>query len=616
MQLFLIMIARIKKHYLAIIIAVLVGFIYIAPNALFIFSLGDQYRGIPMMQTTNEDFYLARMQEIVDGHPLLGSTPFYEYKEGYPLSPPTGELLYSLPSLLFDTSPVSTLVASRFFLIFIFFLLSYYLILGLLNERESFSSKANAIAGALFIILGYDLIDYRSLFNFLLGKNLILANSFLIWSRPVNPILGALFLFSFLIFIRRIIQTKEWRKFDVFGASFFLALMIMSYFFSWGIAVSVLAALIAAHLLKKEFKTVKKLTAVLLFALVLSSPYWLMSWQASKSEWYHDSVLRSGIFYTHYPILNILLLAVLFVYIFAIVSRIFKLKKDSISWHFFALDDADNCSMLENWHVFPLALILGSLCVYSQQIITGVTIWPYHFVQYTIPLAIVAMMVLFYNSIRIAYPHIWKLGIVFLIFSTLLFGVYVQASSYNRFYAYSRFVQSYSTVFDWLNQREKDCVVIAVGETKFGYSLNGLVPALTHCNTYNSNWVYSLLPEDRIYHNYLTKIFFNGAIDKNIEQYVAKNQAEARGWLFSDWKELYGVKQFPDFTNTKLIERIKKIPDDYRNFFKQDIETELKKYRIDYILSDGVLSTDILAKLPNLKVSFQTGNLIIYSFSK
>ena len=103
---------RIRNHGLVLMIGVMVGLIYILPHIFFVVSLGGRYEGIPMMHTANEDFYLARIQEVVDGRPLLGSPAFYEYKDQPPLSPPVSEILYALPSLVFGVPPADTLVAS------------------------------------------------------------------------------------------------------------------------------------------------------------------------------------------------------------------------------------------------------------------------------------------------------------------------------------------------------------------------------------------------------------------------------------------------------------------------------------------------------------------------
>src|SRR3989344_1717925 len=105
-----------RRHFLAVLFACLVGVIYGLPNVLFILSLNGGYQGIPMMQTPNEDSYLARIQEILDGHPALGSPYFFEYKEQLPITPPTGEFFYALPSLVFGLSAPTVLMISKFIL--------------------------------------------------------------------------------------------------------------------------------------------------------------------------------------------------------------------------------------------------------------------------------------------------------------------------------------------------------------------------------------------------------------------------------------------------------------------------------------------------------------------
>ena len=100
-----------------------------------------------MMQSTNEDEYLMRIQEIIDGHPSLGSPVFYEYKSEPPLSPPVGEFLYALPTLMLGISPITTLVASKFFLPALLFLLVYLLVWRLSGVTNT-TSKLTAIAAA------------------------------------------------------------------------------------------------------------------------------------------------------------------------------------------------------------------------------------------------------------------------------------------------------------------------------------------------------------------------------------------------------------------------------------------------------------------------------------
>ena len=602
----------IKNHRLAISFAILTGVIYLAPHIFFIASMGEKYQGIPMMQTANENFYLARMQEILDGHPALGSFVYYEYKGQWPLSPPTGEFFYALPALLFNVSPANIVIISRFVLLAILFLLVYALISGLTVSSFSFANKFNAIAGALWVTLGYDLIDFRSLWNFLAGKQDILAGGFLVWSRPVNPILGAIFLFSFLLLLLALWQKTKYRKTGIIFAGLFLALMMASYFFSWGMALSVWGVLIVIALAKKELPVVKSFFWVLLTALFFASPYWYMSWQAGRSPWYADSVLRSGLFYTHYPLLNKLMLLVLVFYLVLTV------------WSFFIKNRPFNFSLsylrkffdsFEVWHWFCLSFILGALWAYSQQVITGVTIWPYHFVQYSIPLAIIAVMVLLFNIIKAKAVYFWSAAAGLIVISSLAYGIYVQASVYEKSFSYYADIQSYAKIFNWLNQQPKDCVVLVKPGAEEAAEIDKLIHALTHCNNFISNeGSFSLLPQDRLIFNYLVFLRLNNVKPENIESYLAENKSEARSRLFSNWQGLYGVKDFPDFSDPLLEERIKKFPQDYREFYTKDFRQVLSKYRLDYILSVGPLTKNSLVELPGLKEVWNSGNIFIYKF--
>lgn len=585
-----------KVHLLAIIFAVSVGVLYIAPHLVFIFSLGDDYKGIPIMQTANEDEYLLRIQEIIDGHWGLGSPLFFEYKDQPPLSPPAGEFFYAVPAMVFGTSAVNILIASRFYLPLILFLLVYFLIWKLTREPVSVSGKMNAVVGAIFVTLGYDLVDYGWVLGLLSGKN-ILAGNLLIWSRPVNPILGAIFLFSFLILVWGVIQNTKKIKSAIFFASVFLALMIGSYFFSWGIAAAVLAVLILIYLFKKEYAISFKLALIFPLGFLFSAPYWYAAWRAASSPWYQESVLRSGLFLTHYPLFNKLLIAALIFY--AILFLFFREKfKQGLN--------------LSGWHWFSLALVFGGLLAYNQQILTGRTIWPYHFVQYTIPLAMVIFMTLLYNIIREKNKYVWKVFVSVIAVSSLSLGAYTQLNALNK--SYSRYIplQRYASLFDWLNSQKNGCVVLEIGEGKEFDNFDNYIPAFTHCDLYDSKWVFSLMPEERIYHNYFTRLFLNGITPENIEEYIARNPGEVGSRLFTNFKELFNVKDFPDFKDGGLEKRFVELADKYKEFFKKNIISELKKYRLDYILINGKITRQESDLVNAFEKVYETDDFIIY----
>ncbi|MDO8592385.1 MAG: hypothetical protein Q7R92_01260 [bacterium] len=594
------------NHKLALVGAILVGLIYILPNIFFIASLGKNYHGIPMMQTANEDFYLARIQKVIDGHSLLGPAVFYENRHQGSLTPAGGEIFYALPSRLLRLSPVNLVIASRFVLPFILFFLVYFLISRLTANSFSALNKINAIAGALLVTLGYDLVDYRSTWLFLTGK--ISGGNFLIWARLVNPVMGAFFLFSFLLCLWVIIRQERYRKTLIAAAGGFLALAIYTYFFSWGIAVSVLAILGLVYLLEKRYGLIKSLAAIGLVAAVLSSPYWFFSWQLSRAQGYKEALLRNGLFYTHYPLGNKILLAALAFY--AIATIFLFIKRKTLPLWKERIMDGGLKNRPQDWYIFSLALLLGGLWALNQQIITGRTIYPYHFVQYTIPLAMIAAMVLFYNLLTVKRTVIWRLALFFIIMVSLGWGIFTQVKAYRVSFDYFAGLQVYGPLFDWLNLQPKDNVVF-VNNSDF---LNGLVPAFTHSNVYSSTFAYNLIDPNRRHDSYLARIRLKGVTAEEFDEYLKQNRHEAVGYLFSNWKVLYGIKQFPDFSDPLFEEKIKKLPEDYRKFYAKDFRQALSKYRLDYILSVGPLSDKVQADLGGVTEVFRSGDILIYNF--
>ncbi len=604
------MLSRLRPHKLAILTAVFIALIYGLPNIFFIASLGDAYRGIPMLQTPNEASYLARIQEVLDGHEALGSPFFFEYKDAPPLSPPTGEWLYALPSLLFGITPAATLILSKFILPAILFLLVYAVLLRLTGDG-GLPHKLNAIACGLLIVLGYDLVDYRTVLSYLTGASS--PGSFLLWARPVHPILGGIFFFSFLLSVLALVQNTPRQKSALAAASLLLALMFSTYFFSWGTALSVLAALVIIFLARREYRVAAKLAFIAPLGALFAAPYWYSAWLASQSPLYESAVLRSGLFLTHYPLLNKLLLAAFLAFLIVLVIDFFwKRRKQGPT--LFPIQSQTFGEGIEMWHLFCLALLLGGLWTYSQQILTGRTIWPYHFVQYTIPLAMVAGFALLFNTVRAWHRYLWGALAAFAAASSLWFGVYTEISAYTSSKPAYANMQGYAPLFDLLNEREKDCVVF-VNETSAEMSeLNTLLPAFTHCNRYVSTELFVLIPEDRGPNNYLALLRLRGISSDAIEAYLHEHQSEAAGYLYSNWQGLFGVKDFPDFSDPLLTERLAAFPREYREFLKKDFKTELQKYRIDYILSLGPLDVKIIAQLPNVGQVFEQSGLILYFF--
>ncbi|MBI2405079.1 hypothetical protein HYV22_02775 [Candidatus Gottesmanbacteria bacterium] len=142
--------------------------------------------------------------------------------------------------------------------------------------------------------------------------------------------------------------------------------------------------------------------------------------------------------------------------------------------------------------------------------------------------------------------------------------------------------------------------------------MNILIPAFTHCNSYATDATFSMMPNERPSYNYMAVLRLKGVSSFDIEDHLLKNNGEARSYLFSNWKGLYGLPDFPDFSDPILGERLKNFPDEYRRFMAQDFESALKKYRLDYIASIGALSPDVTRQFRNLKTVFASENVFVY----
>ncbi|MFH1704553.1 MAG: hypothetical protein ABH861_01085, partial [Patescibacteria group bacterium] len=198
----------IKDHRIALLVAILVGLICVAPSVIFRLSLGSDFRGLDYFPLDNEEFYIGRMHEILDGYPLVGSMPYADNKNALPIMPPTIEWIYSGFAILFHISLPTIVLLSKFFLPALLFLLAYRFIRRLTDDEKTSANIFNAVAGSLLVTLGIDLTDLSRLVRILTGAGDV--GGMPMWTRPVNPISGALLLFLFLNLVW--LATVEKRK--------------------------------------------------------------------------------------------------------------------------------------------------------------------------------------------------------------------------------------------------------------------------------------------------------------------------------------------------------------------------------------------------------------------
>jgi hypothetical protein len=560
-----------RKYYLLIVAAAIVGSIHSAPYVFFISSAGSRYAGITMEMIDDQSTYLARIHEVVDGHWSMSSPYYYEYKNELATLTSIYEYFYALPSILFHVSPSVIDLAYKFILPFLLTILSYMLFMVFVGRPYTSSLNIAGITTALMITLGYDLVDYGASFNLIVHGSEWTRT--LLWNRPVNPICGALFLFLFLISIFSLYKKSTRPISYILLAMSTLAVMFASYYFSWGLALAILFFLTVIASLRRDRQFVQQSLLVLGGGVLLSTPYWYNVYRLSASANHSTNALLSGLLPSHEPVLNKLLIATMLYLLVLLFTR----RK------------AAQFSMSQPWVAFALACTIGGFAAFIQQIITGMSIWPFHFVQYTIPLTYILLIASMYYLFAEKWRKIFISCLIGISLATLSFGSIIQVRAYSNTLRSAYDLQRYGVLFNWLDAHTAvDSVVLVNDQSDM---LSDMIPAYTHANVYTARYRATIMPDaaDRFRHNYFTLLRLRGITDSQILTYLQEHQPEVRTYLAMNWKDAFDDQRFRDVPPIDLTKLIATTADEYRVFYANSIMTELKKYRLDYIVSSADL---------------------------
>jgi hypothetical protein len=278
----------------------------------------------------------------------------------------------------------------------------------------------------------------------------------------------------------------------------------------------------------------------------------------------------------------------------------------------------------KRWWSFSLVLVLACVVAYSQQIITGRTVWPQHFVQYTKPLAVAVLIIFFHNLIRPRATNLWRAGVVLALAVSALFGWRILTTVGYTIPQY-KYTQSLEPVFDYINTHgPKDCVVYVHSDSAdpFDQLMNRFLPALTWCNDYHTFYLYNGVPADRIMHNYLVEMRLNGVKLKDVAAYYNKERFYTTSYFFRDWSDILCCQSEPwltKFADKAEIDRWyiateKVVEQKYANFLKKDLYSELTQYSPDYFVTDISRHPGINAKnYPFLSLKGKFGNFAVYA---
>lgn len=573
----------IKVHKYTVILAVILGLLSLYPAFASIYKNGlDNFRGVYPLTIDDEEYYMARAQEVVDGHPSSGNTYLSEHKDNSYMAPALGENIFGYIAK-YTKIPVPLLFfINKFFLIFIGFILFYILIFSITGSKKI----------AIFISLLYNIYFIRDL------------------GRPIHPQFSILFLYLGLLLIRKIYTNSDNIKKLLYynaGLGIIFGLSIYTYPYFWTtIIASYLMVLLAFFILSKNLKTIfKSLAAFILPAIILAMPYLLNLLKASSSPYYLETTKRLGLITTYFPGSYYNAILIIYTLIFFILIR----KKITNI----------------NERYFSFSLLITALALNWQNIITGKYLFfSGHYNQALFILILIVYGVIFKNiknSIEFNdRKKLYKNGI--LIIGIILFFSFTGykkigdiKGAFSLAWPMSEIsgLQTLAPVFDWFNSNTaKDSVIYVLGT----YNDNKF-PVYTHNNLYYFGYAgLGLISDNEMEDRWVRQNIFRKDFD---EDYILKNNVGIWHLEYLAGYQNKEVKRKLRQFITKKIEpeseyvpmyKVEKVLNKYSEIKKQDLREALKEFQIDYIM----LATD--DKIYEYDYSFLVEEFKKYQFIK
>lgn len=408
-------------HWCAILLALCVGMLCIAPQIFFMLS--PAYQGVQMMGTDAEDHYTAQVQEVYDGYPGLGDV-FLPQKNIPYIQSSLGPILVAVLGKALGVSAAIAVVVSKFIFPFLA-ALAVYLFANIL-----FKSRSAALLAGAFALLGDNLISGPSTWVELL-HGVSSAGGFITYARPVNPeISGAIMFAGLALFHWAFWQGRRPRIWQLAAIGLAAAALLYISPFAFLFLVTYVTLSFFWFTYSRSYALILQIIAIGAVAFVAIIPFALNYLHLHSSPLYADAMARQGLIQTHTPILSMWLILMLVCVVCAWPKRFAGARP------------------LFFWSTISLFILT------NQQILTGHELQPAHYHWY-ITKPLVCIMLGMYVAVgieRLFSRELYRraayvLCIVLVIYNAAL----IQSGSYRAVYASTVAAQVYVPVFAYLN---------------------------------------------------------------------------------------------------------------------------------------------------------------------
>lgn len=566
------------SHNWAIVLAIVIGLIMVLPQAYFRYENRDAYQGIELnMKGSDELFYLARIQEVKDGHWSLANPFWKEGKDLSYLQPAGSEILAAWFGQIFGLNLANTVLLERFVFPAVIFLFVYALVF-LLSKRKIISLLASAT-----VLLSTELLSPAALWNLLIHQKA--DEHFLPFSHLISPQTHLLFFFGFLLFFWLFLDKEK----TIYGiiSSIVFGLSFYTYPYTWTFLGAFLGVLLIIFLWQKNWLWLKRIIWLFLGAGIMALPFFWNLWQAIRFPTYSEVSIRFGLIEGRQPSLGIIMAVLLFIFLLFFARQ--PLKR----------------------FIFCLALVLAPLIVLNQQLITGRSIIPAHYHWYFHrPLFIIILLIIIFEWLAKIKNYPLKNSLVFglsiLILSINFYNAWlVQVNSYLAQEPMALENQRYGPLFKWLNNNGKlDEVAMANPEISLLLPIYSSLNPLVHADAHFSLIADGKELAERIFLPYR----FNGLKAEDTLAIFTRDRAKISAGIYGQHyrKETGSYGQIPE-------EKLSWLAEQYKQSLNTPLEDVLRKREAQYLiwdnLKDPLWSVD---KYDFLEQSYQEAGIKIF----
>lgn len=531
-------------HYRIIILALLIGLISSVPQYIDKNTRGDDFKGIHIGVVKDTGFYMARVKDVIDGHPYLTNPYIYEHKDGAPMQFWLPEFILAQPIKWFGLSIATGFILWTFVLTTIIALLTYAILLTITR------SKYWGLLGVTLLSLGLFGIKFLRI-----------------------PPHGFTFVFWLTTLLCLLLFIKNNKTRYILASAISFGLLFSIYPYYWTFYVVVFAVFIALGILiyRREIPF-KKYALIFGGGLVIGIPYFISMWQSSNLPGYSESLARLGLIHTHFP------------------SGIDSVIVASITAVIFIIMYMRKVVTINHQSVFLFSGVLSAAIVINQHLITGKNVeFSSHYMLGNMYWCAFVLIYLLAQWVSTQSDKIRRVIVVVCTLIVVPMGLYGATKVVNQQVVYRQaedYVQNYAPIFDWLNENASPDEVVFAND-----DLSGYIPIYTAQNVYFSGLaILSFMTDDEAYRRFITNRYF----DKFDTDYVRYSHRQIFGGYYvneyghnmskNKLRKLLGMDQVkyemvPDVAVQKIMDKASVIQ-------KDDFEIALKTYRVDYFIWD------------------------------